>query len=489
MTFVAMVVASAAWTVPARAGGGDTWTFPGTCPGTTLQDCIDGAAGGDTIEIATDDPVNEAVTIDHSLTIRPASGFHPTVLLMAVGDGSSGTLGVFLQDLSVPRGVVVLLSAGAGHIVALRHLTVDPGRSSEPGVLFDLRVPSTVDLTNSTIRAKGNDADQVAVSTSNPSGLVTFRAVGNRLFGDGTPNGGGGFSLETSKPGSILAQFDNNSVWNVRSCCGAQAGLSVHPRGSGHVDVDAVGNTFDHGGFIGLEVRNDLLATGHVSVDVFDDVFSNNRGAAIDIESIHKPTVEFREGHSDFFANGSLTVLEGHALGSGNLAVNPRFAKPGAGGLALTASSPLIDRGVVCSPGGVASPDAARHARLAGRSVDMGAFERGAVPPTGLVVVGDGSADFLDGTSGADILCGMRGNDTIHGEGGRDYLDGGLGGDVLFGDPGPDRLLGGPGDDPCLDSFDGVGGNDRIDGGPGDDRFLADQGDLVVSAEHRTNCN
>jgi Ca2+-binding RTX toxin-like protein len=487
---VAVVVAAlAAVAVPAHAGGADTWTFPGTCPGTRLQDCVDGAAAGDTIEIATDDPVQEVVTIDHSLTIRPATGFHPTVLIMAIGDGSTGTLGVFLEGLRIPGGVLVRLTAGSGHVIGLHHLTMNLSSQTSMGVSLDLRVPSTVELTNSTVKGTLRQVDLVSALTSNDSGVVRFRAVGNRLVGSGDPQAGGGFLLETKRAGSVQGDFFNNSVWNVRACCGAEAGLAVHPQGPSHVVVNAVGNTIDHSGFIGLNIRNDLLPTGHVSVGAFDDVLSNNGGAGIEIDSVHKPTIEFHAGHNDFFANTGPNILEGHSPGSGNLAANPRFVHPSTGGLALQATSPLIDAGEVCPPGGVASPDAAGHFRLAGPSVDMGAFERDAGSPTGVALSGGGGPDVLDGTPGADILCGLGGGDKLSGLAGPDYLDGGGGPDLVFGGPGPDRLFGGPGDDPCLDSKDGVHGNDRVDGGPGNDGVLADPGDVRVRTEHPTPCN
>jgi len=486
---VASVLSLGVIAVPARAGGADTWTFPGTCPPGALQDCVDATSSGDAIEIATNDPIQEVVFIDHSLTVRPAVGFHPTVLGFGIGDGTNETLGVFLADLKVTFGVFVALTAGSGHVIGLDHLAMHLPPDEDQAIAFDLRVPSTVELTNSTIRGSTKEGNLVSVSTANPSGLVRFRAVGNRLFGKDDPQGGGGFSLETSKAGSVRADYFNNSVWNVQACCGAEAGLSVQPRGPSHVDVNAVGNTIDHSGFIALNVRNELLPTGHVSLDVFDDVLSNSRGSAIEIESVHNPTITFREGHSDFFANGSPNVLEGHRLGPGNLAVNPRYVHPAAGGLALQATSPLVDAGEVCSPGGVASPDAAGHFRLAGPSVDMGASERNAGPPTGVVVLGGPADDVLDAGSGDDIMCGMGGFDVLRGAGGRDYVDGGSGPDQIFGGAGPDRLFGGRGDDPCLDSHDGVSGNDRIDGGPGNDGFLRDPGDPVVNAEHPTPCN
>ena len=56
-TALAVLLASAVTAVPAGAGGADVWTFPGTCPDEFLQHCVDGSGPGDTILIATNDPI------------------------------------------------------------------------------------------------------------------------------------------------------------------------------------------------------------------------------------------------------------------------------------------------------------------------------------------------------------------------------------------------------------------------------------------------
>jgi len=110
---------------------------------------VDGAGAGDTILIATDDPIQELVVIDHSLTIRPDEGFHPTVAIIGIGDGSTGTLGVFLSDLRIPGGVLVRLTAGSGHVVSLLDLDLGSDPAVGSALLADLRVPSSVELTAS----------------------------------------------------------------------------------------------------------------------------------------------------------------------------------------------------------------------------------------------------------------------------------------------------------------------------------------------------
>ena len=80
----------------------------------------------------------------------------------------------------------------------------------------------------------------------------------------------------------------------------------------------------------------------------------------------------------------------------------------------------MIDRGQVCSPGGIAMPDVSGSTRLEGGGVDVGAYERGNRQVTGVVRLGSGGPDLLLGTSGDDILCGYGGNDELVGMAGVD---------------------------------------------------------------------
>ncbi len=199
-------------------------------------------------------------------------------------------------------------------------------------------------------------------------------------------------------------------------------------------------------------------------------------------------SLTFRAGYNDYYANTvQAGYLDGQSLGHGNRHDNPRYVDRAAGNLKLKSSSPLIDKGVVCSPGGIANLDAAGHGRLDGPRVDMGAYEHGAGTPTGIARVGTNSSNTLDGTSGDDILCGYDGKDTLRGKGGRDYLDGGADADKLVAGSGPDRSYGGSGPD-TLCSNDGVHGNDRADGGSGSDDGRTDSGDTRISIEGSASC-
>jgi serralysin len=97
-------------------------------------------------------------------------------------------------------------------------------------------------------------------------------------------------------------------------------------------------------------------------------------------------------------------------------------------------------------------------------------------------VIGGHFGDLLIGDSSANVLQGMRGADSLIGGAGRDTLWGGNGGDVLSGGAGRDLLIGGPGSDTFrFDTHPAPGNADLIRGFlPSQDKILLD--DAVFSA-------
>ncbi|WP_165390792.1 calcium-binding protein [Pseudoduganella lutea] len=105
-------------------------------------------------------------------------------------------------------------------------------------------------------------------------------------------------------------------------------------------------------------------------------------------------------------------------------------------------------------------------------------------PMPGQLVLGDGTNEYLGGTSFADTIAGADIGEYLHGQAGSDSLLGGGGDDDLYGELGNDYLDGGAG----KDRLEGGAGNDTLagaagdtlSGGDGDDRYvLSERGALI----------
>jgi Ca2+-binding RTX toxin-like protein len=338
-------------------------------------------------------------------------------------------------------------------------------------------VESTINILRSTFANGGFYPGIEVISPASEPSELTFNVIGNTVTGHGQPDNVSGIHLSATGGGALRFNVFNNSVWDVgQGAPGTtNSGIFLYARDSGDADFNVVGNTLHAITQDGIKVDNQQNAPNELSLDVFDNVIAGTTESAVDVTAEEPATFSARGGHNDFVSNGEKNHTLGHSLGT-NLSVAPRFVDAATGDLALTSTSPLIDEGVTCSPGGVAGPDAAGNNRRSRSSVDIGAFEFGAGAP-GLVLLGKGGDDTLTGAGGNDILCGDNGDDSLHGRGGNDFLDGGKDNDRLFGGPGDDAL--------CAN--DGSGG-DHLSGGTGRDSYRADPGDGTTSVERLGTC-
>jgi len=99
----------------------------------------------------------------------------------------------------------------------------------------------------------------------------------------------------------------------------------------------------------------------------------------------------------------------------------------------------------------------------------------------GDTLIGDNSAEALNGGPGNDVLLGNGGGDTLIGFDGADFLSGGNGSDLELGQAGNDRLIGGPDGDrliggPDNDAIKGKKGSDAMNGKGGIDHIKAKDG-------------
>jgi hypothetical protein len=488
---VIVVVALVMGLVPWQAAhAATTWVWPGPAPcDTTLQACIDHASSGDEVLINQSGPVHEQVSIeDKSLTLQPEQGIDPVIdSLKVITLNATGPVVVLVAHVDVANALSVQIGGTSGATVTLDHVTAVSSGAS-PGIFGKIFHASTINVLHSEVSQTGLYPGIELNAPSANNEALTWNVEGNAVNGKLATTTQAGIDLSAVNASSLHADVDNNSVWDVGQGVtqGQYGGIVLFASGSGEADFNLVGNTVDKVNGPGLSAGNELQSPSTFGIDLFDNIIANTSGPAVDLVNDPGTSGPFvvRGGHNDLYGNKQPSQLLGASIGQ-HFRASPQFVDGPTGQLQLQPTSPLIDKGDTCSPGGVAGPDAAGKDRIHGAAVDVGAFEFGAGPP-GVVEAGTSGPDtFFDGPR-PDILCGYGGDDELFGTNGADYVDGGFGNDRLFGGPGKDRLYGEQGND-LLCGNDGVGG-DYLNGGPGTDSYRADPGDTKVSVEKLAAC-
>ncbi len=448
----------------------------------SLQDCVNAALAGGKVEIDTNTPINlgGALTLATSFTLTSAAGFHADLVGAVNVWPASSPVAVTVSNLQIDGLLTFLATQGSGgHTIVFDRVRVVGADLMGGAIDVNTHVPANVTVERSTASVRGKDYGPAGIQlyADTTGGLVTFRAIGNTLTGHGSTGTSSGIRIFRHGGGTLYADIDNNAVWDVGQGGGGSA-LSTYVDGTGNSLINVAGNTFDRSAGYGILLSSSLGGGGMV-FNVFDTAVSHATAHGVSI--VRTPgsrNFVVAGGSNDFYANGPNTVT-GYDLGS-SLSLAPAYTNEPAGDLTLKASSPLIDQGLVCSPAGVAITDAAGMNRLAGKSVDIGAYEFGAPAVNGVAVAGTAGQDIITGTAGNDILCGFGDDDTIRGQGGADYINGGAGRDLISGGPGADRLFGGP-DADIICAADGTA--DLVNGGTGTDRSIADAHDTLISIE------
>lgn len=498
---VALLVAAGAVTSPATAGSPVPITreYPGAAPcDTTLQACVTGSNAGDTIQIVADIPDLGLVTIGKSLTIEGAPGLDPPPLLGNTNENSALRVqsedifdlihvDVTIRNLRTRRvSIDAYYPKGSGSTFEVSGMQMRSvfDNNNQDSIGVTAYAPVTVIVRDNVIHADGNPVDLSALPGGN-AGFGdptpgTFEAWVERNVLTSPPNGensGVQFSLRPAEGGvAHVRAYDNLLIEQGTCFCGGAAGMGIDSvlQGTGGTSIaDVWHNTVVRtarggtGPAPGIDVYQN--AGTSLRVNLFDNIVADGRGQGIYVSGTDAlPKVV--SGFNDSFGNTRPDEWNGIAHPK-HLSIDPRFVDPTSGDYRLRSSSPLVDGGAVCRPGGLGLLDVTGRQRMAGPSVDIGAYERGAIfAEPGIVRMSGSGASLLLGTEAQDFLCGFGGGDELEGYGGNDYLDGGKGDDFLFGGPGADVLV----------TKDGSGG-DTADGGKGVDLCRTDAGDTRVS--------
>lgn len=481
---------------PAARALPTVWLYPSSAPcDTTLQACVNAAAAGDTVRVVADvaQPgglsLNKSLTIegDPAMTTRPTLGRKLTRTAISISSEDPtdvAQVNVTIQHLRmVQMWITAYYPKGSGSTLQVTDLDMyeKSGSNGSSAIELTAYAPMTVDIADNTIASDGYGIRLTTVTGGTAGfGVATpgaFEALVERnvvTTTDPVQSSGNDLSLRPYAGSSSRVRFYDNLIDGVGGCnCGNASGVAignVSVSGSGGDSrVDAWHNTIVRtgrggaGSPAGISVGRDPLAP--LTVNLFDNISALGKGGGISVNG--SPTMS--SGLNDWYGNAEKNHWAGLAHPN-ELTVAPGFVDP-AGDFRLASGSALLDQGVVCRPGGLGILDVTGRLRLAGASVDVGAYERGAAfGSTGTVEIAGSADNTLTGTSGQDFLCGGPGQDDVSGAGGSDYLEGGKGLDVVHGGPGDDTIV----------TKDGLAG-DTADGDKGADICIADAGDTKIS--------
>ncbi len=363
-----------------------TLTYPGAAPcNTTLQACITGAAGGDVVEIATNTPVDEDLTINKSLTLRPAAGYSPTI-----GAGAS-IRSVNFDDLGLPgdfQTLVVeglnfnqaridgLVSEGADHSVTIRNnvLFLEIDSNNTAAVKIDARVPMTGVVSGNRITSIGQGIAARAITA--PAEAVDFLFERNVIDTSLPSQSNDGIELDFRGSGAYSVRAHSNVIDRVGGCnCGGNAGISLVVLQTPVVDASITNNTVNGSQTAkGFAMRVDDPGA-NVTINLFNNIASFCGRAGFEILNLGGGAISFAADQNDSHGNANPDNFAG--LPSGTVrTTNPQYVNAGAGDLRLQPTSLLINSGVDAPPGGTSALDAGGAARIQGVAIDIGAYEQ-----------------------------------------------------------------------------------------------------------------
>ena len=365
----------------ATSAAAGTLTYPGAAPcNTTLQACVQGAARGDRIEIATAVAIDETISIRKSVTLTGASGVTPvigassTTRPVRIETFDDAPLSVSLRGLTLSNALIlVLLSAGGGHRIEIADCGVS-STAGAAGLLVQAGAPAEIVVRNSDFAAGAYVVNFFSVQ---PAGDVVFTMLGNRIAA--STSGYDGLYLDLRGAGTTTVNLWSNVVRDV-----TVRGVLLVALETARGTVNVVNNTIDRadGGFF---IRTPGVGST-LAVNLFNNVVTHSRGAyspgaALEVEAA-SPRLTITAGFNDFFANAGADVLKGYSLSSPLFALDPQFVDGPGSDYRLKPASLLVDAGTNAPPGGLPPIDAAGNQRVAGGIVDVGAFEFGSSPPT-----------------------------------------------------------------------------------------------------------
>ena len=141
-----------------------TLRWPGSAPcDTTLQACIDAAANGDTVEVASNAVIDESLALARAITLRAVPGFAPHLAqgrTLVATSPADADFTLDLEGLTLDRGTVIIAHTSARPAsVRVADFTVSAyGPVSGIEVRANVDQPMAVELYNNRVLARGSSS-------------------------------------------------------------------------------------------------------------------------------------------------------------------------------------------------------------------------------------------------------------------------------------------------------------------------------------------
>lgn len=389
-------VAIAVLLLAGAAGAQRVRTFPGDCP--TLQACIQDAAAGDVVRIATATPVDESPILNRSLTLAAAPGVAASLargrfVMIAHGErdgdytirglhlrgesvrviqGSEGALRVVVEGNTVEAvsGGAAAIEVSAFRLVGtcgpvdftIRDNTLSGGQRAMgirpagirivPGLCAD----ATGVIAGNRFTALIPGESDAAIAVDVRSRDLDVDIVGNRAAGDRYETG---VALSKSEQGGTLRARVANNVVTGGAAEPTLEAIVASVSGSGRLVLDVANNSI-------ARVQNGIVVvrreTAVLDARLTNNVVAHAAETALYVDDEDAGAVTY--GPNLFFDFGA------SHLPARTVLADPRFA--GLDDLHLQPGSPAIDAG---EPVAFLDRDVEGNARAAGAAVDLGAFE------------------------------------------------------------------------------------------------------------------
>lgn len=387
-----------------------TWPGAAACA-VGLQACVDAAADGDRIEIATDEPITETIAMhNRRLTLTAADGYEPRFVgagVLANDSGGSGDIELRLSRIRFDNGWVTATYSGPGTATFdVRELEISraPGATGNgiqiiayggtvEATLYDNRVSGRpLSLNDGLIRLAADGGTLNAAAYYNHVTSTSPAIVDGAGFFVDFVSHSGGTSGGTIKlhANEIRGSFTRADIFlseglfagvetsyaariysNVVVGNGAGTGIAVVPK-DGRIDVQLVNNTV-------TRVETGIAATnwdGAASPEVAGLV-KNNLVRAERAMSVNPGIASGLDNDYNLFNGATVNVTPGvHTITAPAALISDEYPR-------LNTDSPALDAGDTATLGlglifnrlPVADADGLRRIKLDG--ADIGAYEYG----------------------------------------------------------------------------------------------------------------